>query len=144
MSLFSLYEWNHVIILYNKNKGLIQVYVNFNTEPNYSKNIEENNNNNYYLRALAFCNGDFKCDPLLTGTDLNIKWTSAYYKTVRFYNTLLTSIHMINEYALNKIQYHTTSEIIDYEFNNINNDLNTFYNELNREITSNVLKFSID
>ena len=140
----SLYEWNHVVILYNKNKGLIQVYVNFNTEPDYSKNIEENINNDYYLRALAFCNGNFKCDPLLTGTDINIKWTSAYYKKIRFYNTLLTSIHMINEYALNKIQYHTTSEIIYYEFNNINNDLNTFYNELNKDITSNILQFSID
>ena len=140
----SLYEWNHVVILYNKNKRLIQVYVNFNIEPDYSKNIEENNNNDYYLRALAFCNGNFKCDPLLTGTDLNIKWTSAYYKKIRFYNTLLTSIHMINEYALNKIQYHTTSEIIYYEFNNINNDLNTFYNELNKDITSNILQFSID
>lgn len=139
LSRISLYEWNYIIIRYQEDE--VSIFINMKLiEPDisYSTAIEPN----YNIKAIAFCNGNYQCEPL--GTQLNIDWTSAYYSHIRIYNLKATNIYAISEYALKRVQSITTSILVYYLFNNINNDLNKVYNELDHGDTSLILNFNLN
>ena len=132
------YEWNYIIIRYQNNK--VSVFVNMKLyEPEFEYDITPNPEYRYNLTAIAFCTGEHQCEPL--GEKLKINWTSAYYKNIRIYDLKQTNIYTINDYIQKRVQIETTSILIYYLFNNIHNDLNTVYNEIDLTDTSLQLKF---
>ena len=130
------YEWNYIIIRYQDQT--VSVFVNLKLyEPDVT--YSTSSNANYNLLAIAFCNGSFQCEPL--GSQLSLTWTAAYYTHVRIYDLKYTNVNTIGEYMQKKVQLETTSILVYYLFNNIHNDLNTVYNEIDLTDTSLQLKF---
>ena len=124
----SLYEWNHFIIEFRPKEFKVNIYINYNMNPAYSYTIEEEDLNNYYLRNLVFCTGDYLCAPI-EPTKLN--WGAAYYSKMRIYDLKHSSVYMVYENMRNKFNYDSESILVYYLFNTINNDLNIFYDKYN-------------
>ena len=135
----SLYEWNHVIIEFRPKEFKMNIYLNYNLdEPAYSYSIEESDINNYYLRYLLFCSGNYLCSPI--GDHTHIKWGAAYYSQMRIYNLKYSSIYMAYENMRKKFNSSPNSIVVYYLFNTINNDLNIFhdkYSNINLDFNGN-------
>jgi len=127
----SLYEWNHIIIEANlKTNPIVNLYINYNmTHPAYSYELNSDNINNYVLKNVLFCQGDQSlCAPLAFD---NIVWGAAYYSKMRIYDLGHSSVYMIYENMRNKFKYQPESILVNYLFNTIDNDLNTFHDTVN-------------
>ena len=125
----SLYEWNYIFIEYRKGKGKVNIWINFKmAQPDYSYDIENQYlvNDTYMIRAFAFCNGNHNCVPL---ERITINWSSAYYYKMKFYNISSSSIKMVIDTALGRVNPITNNIIIHYRLKTVDNDLNIIYDE---------------
>ena len=135
----SLYEWNHIIIEFNPKELKINIYINYNvTDPAYSYIVEESNINDYYIKNVLFCTGEYLCAPLKE--DEKLDWGVAYYTHMRIYDLEHSSVFMVYENMRKKFNFESNSILVYYSFNTINNDLNTFhdiYNDNNLDFNDN-------
>ena len=91
------YEWNKIVIETNLINKFVQIYVNFYIrEPEMKENFE---NLNLMLEYISFCSSEIngKCIPN-QASDFKISWGSAYYRNLRVWNSLSTSINSIQKY----------------------------------------------
>ena len=121
----SLYEWNHLVIEFNKDELKMNIYINYNMlEPAYSYDIKADEINNYYFQNFLFCNkNEGLCEPI----SQELSWGAAYYSKMAVYKSKLSSVYMVYEKNRNKFNFEPNSIFLEYTLNTIGNDINIFH-----------------